>query len=84
VVKEINKPRLPTVARIIEVAQKEIATWGLAALGVADNRVGLAGSPTRVIDIFKYKSSRRGEILQGLPEEVVREAIKRLQELEAL
>ncbi len=82
--KEINRPRLPTVAGIMEATKKEIRVCKLADLGIEEDRVGLAGSPTQVIDIIQFKSTRRREILKGSPPQVVKEAVKKLRELGAL
>nr|HID58383.1 electron transfer flavoprotein beta subunit/FixA family protein [Desulfobacterales bacterium] len=84
VTKEINTPRLPTVIGIMEATQKEIYTWDTKELGIDPALVGIEGSPTRVSGIFERRLSRKGELLQGDPEEVIRKAIKRLRELEAL
>lgn len=84
VTKGINQPRLPTVAGIMEATRKEIKGWSCADLGAEADCVGLAGSPTQVVDTFEYKSEHRGEILQGSPQEVVTKAMQRLRELGAI
>lgn len=84
VTKRINQPRLPTVTGIIEATQKEIRTWSLTDLGVEEDRVGLAGSPTQVTDIYEHKLGHKGEILSGPPSQVVTKALQRLRELGVL
>ena len=82
--KEINQPRLPSVAGIMEVAQKELKAYGLTDLGLSPEQVGLSGSPTQMAEFFESKQERRGEILRGEPEQVAKEALKRLRELNVL
>ncbi len=82
--KEISEPRLPTVAGIMGVAQKELKTYGLTDLELSPEQVGLAGSPTQMSELSEFKQQRRGEILQGEAEQVTREAMLRLRELHVL
>ena len=82
--KEINEPRLPSVAGIMEVAKKELKTYGLVELGLLPEQVGLSGSPTQIAKLFEFKQKRRRKILQGEPEQVAREAVASLRELHAL
>ncbi|MEE9199457.1 MAG: electron transfer flavoprotein subunit beta/FixA family protein [Dehalococcoidia bacterium] len=84
VTRALNRPRLPTVIGIMEAMQKEIRTWGLSDLDATPEMVGLPGSPTQVVDIFPHHSQRRREILEGDPDQVVREALRRLRQMEAL
>ena len=83
VTSELNSPRLPTVFGILEATRKEIEIWDADGLGVDPSQVGIDGSPTRVFGIFEHDLKRKGEILQGEIREVVRRALKRLQELGA-
>ena len=82
--KEISEPRLPTVAGIIGVAEKGLKRYGLTDLGLSPEQVGLAGSPTQMAELFESQQQRRGEILRGEPEQMVREAMARLRELHVL
>ncbi|MFA4911218.1 MAG: electron transfer flavoprotein subunit beta/FixA family protein [Desulfobacteria bacterium] len=84
VVKEINEPRLPTVLGIMEATEKEIKFFNAKDIDVREGTIGLAGSPTRVADVFEHKSKRKGEIIEGLPEDAVKRAVKRLRELKAI
>ncbi|MFC1929673.1 electron transfer flavoprotein subunit beta/FixA family protein [Chloroflexota bacterium] len=81
VMKEINHFRLPTVMGIMEVANKEIKSWGCTDIESDMACIGLEGSPTRVIGVSKQESGRSGELLQGPPEEVAHKAVRRLYEL---
>jgi len=82
--KDINQPRLPTVAGIMEVAKKELKVYGLTELGLSPEEVGLSGSPTQISELFEFKQRRRGEILRGEPEQAAREGVARLRELHIL
>jgi electron transfer flavoprotein beta subunit len=81
VAKEINQPRLPTVLGIMEARSKELQIWGASDVGAPSDRIGLAGSPTQVTGIFKRDTTRRREILEGVPSQITKKAVERLQEL---
>jgi electron transfer flavoprotein beta subunit len=82
--READRPRLPTVAGIMEAASKELLTWDLADLGLSAQEVGLDGSAIQVVDVFPLGSGRRREVFTGAPQEAVKAAVRRLVELEAL
>jgi len=63
VVKEIAYPRLPTLRGKQRARGMEIPLWDNALLGLDEQCLGLAGSPTRVKRIFRPKVSREGEML---------------------
>ena len=50
-------------------------------LDVDRDMVGLSGSPTQVADIFMPEMKRRGEILDGEPEIVVKLLVEKLRQL---
>ncbi|MEW6107140.1 MAG: electron transfer flavoprotein subunit beta/FixA family protein, partial [Bacillota bacterium] len=62
VVKEINEPRMPSIKGMLRAKKAAITLWTARDLGVDASRVGLAGSPTRVIRVFTPEQRRRGEI----------------------
>ncbi|MHC1579668.1 MAG: electron transfer flavoprotein subunit beta/FixA family protein [Candidatus Alkanophagales archaeon] len=78
VTSEINTPRLPPAVRIMEAARKEVEVWNAETLGIKREEVGLRGSPTRVLEVFKPEVKRRRVVLKGDAEEVVRKAIELL------
>jgi electron transfer flavoprotein beta subunit len=49
VVKDINQPRVPTLRGRLEAQKREIAVWTAADIGADPARIGLDGSPTRVV-----------------------------------
>ncbi len=61
VVKEVAVPRLPTLRGKQKARALEIPTWGPADLDVDTDKLGLNGSPTRVVKIFRPKVARQCE-----------------------
>ena len=84
VVKEINVPRLPSLRGLARAKSTVITTWTAADLGADADRLGLAGSATRVVKIFFPQSSRHGEIFQGSPESQVASLINKLREAKVI
>ena len=71
VTKEINVPRLPSLRGILKSKSFKIPTWTVKELGVDPNKVGLAGSSTKVIKIFTPIREKKAEVIQGEPEDQV-------------
>jgi electron transfer flavoprotein beta subunit len=80
VVKEINVPRLPSLRGKAKSKTAQIPTWNAQALETDKDRVGLAGSPTRVVKIFSPQRTRTGEVLSGSPEEQITRLIQKLKD----
>lgn len=81
VVKEINEPRGVSLLGLVAARGRPFTTWSLADLELAPEQVGLAGSPTRMLDTFTPSHERRGEILEGKPEDVADQLLRRLVQL---
>jgi len=62
VVREINRPRYPTVPRRLESMKAEVKVWDNKVLGLDINTIGLKGSPTCVRRIFS-PVREKGELL---------------------
>jgi electron transfer flavoprotein beta subunit len=62
VVRELNRPRYPTVPMRLASARAEVERWSNAELKLDVNSVGLKGSPTWVSRIFSPQRSE-GEIV---------------------
>ncbi|MDR2179393.1 MAG: electron transfer flavoprotein subunit beta/FixA family protein [Synergistaceae bacterium] len=60
VVKEINVPRLCTLGGKLKGKKAEIRTLSFADLGLPRERVGLAGSPTKVVKVCYPQVTRKG------------------------
>lgn len=88
VVKEVASPRLPTLRGKQKARQADIPVWTVEDLDVAPQKLGLNGSPTRVVRIFHPKVTRECEMLTANSEESVQAAAERvvgfLQERELL
>jgi len=80
VVKEINVPRLPSLRGLSRARSAVIPVWAAGELGVDVDRVGLAGSATRVVKVFFPRRVHSGEILQGDVESQVDSLVNRLRE----
>lgn len=80
VVKEIGEPRLPTLRGKQRARQAEVPTWDCAALELDPEAVGLSGSPTRVVKIFRPTVARQCERLPAADERSAGEAAHRVVE----
>jgi electron transfer flavoprotein beta subunit len=75
--RELNRPRIPPMDRIMEAYQvKEITVWSADDLGGRKERFGLTGSPTQTRAVYT-KELKRGtaSILDGEPDELADELI---------
>ncbi|NQU95233.1 MAG: electron transfer flavoprotein subunit beta/FixA family protein [Candidatus Omnitrophica bacterium] len=71
VVKEINEPRLPSLKGKMKAKKAEIPKWSAEDLNCDFDKIGLDGSPTRVVKIFTPTPRKGGEILKGDTKEIV-------------
>lgn len=62
VVREINKPRYPSVPMRLEAEDMSVATWDNNTMKIDVNQIGLKGSPTAVRKIFSPEREK-GEII---------------------
>ncbi len=80
VVKEIGEPRLPTLRGKQKARRAEVPQWRPADLGVQAESVGLKGSPTRVVKIFRPTVARECEKLFANDESSTARAVDRVVE----
>lgn len=78
VVKEVGDPRLPTLRGKQKSKQAEIPTWAAGDLEVEKDKIGLEGSPTRVVKIFRPTVTRQCEKVTATDEKSVAEAVDKL------
>jgi electron transfer flavoprotein beta subunit len=71
VVKEINEPRLPSLKGKMRARKMEIVQWDSEDINCDFDKIGLDGSPTRVVRIFTPPPRKGGEILKGDVHEIV-------------
>lgn len=63
VVREISYPRLPTLRGKQRSRSKEVPIWTPGDLDADKNRIGLDGSPVKVVKITRPKVARNGRII---------------------
>ena len=80
VVKEINEPRFPALKGKIAARKAEITKWTAQDIQADVSKIGLDGSPTRVVKIFTPPVRTTGEILEGEPEEAVSALLNKLKQ----
>ncbi|MDF2840108.1 MAG: Electron transfer flavoprotein alpha/beta-subunit-like protein [Clostridia bacterium] len=78
VVKEISNPRLPTLRGKKKARVSEVPIMSAADLQLDDARIGLKGSPTKVVKIGYPKVTRGGKIVTAVGEEGTNEAVEGL------
>ncbi len=78
VVKEVSIPRLPTLRGKQRAKRTEIPVWGSDDLDVDLSKVGVNGSPTRVVKIFRPKVTRQCEKVLAKDDESIKEAVDKL------
>ncbi len=81
VVKEINEPRLPSLRGKMSARKAEILIWSNKDLGLAEDKIGLNGSPTQVIKIFTPSAKEGGKILNGEPQEIVDKLVEEIKDI---
>lgn len=62
VVRELNRPRYPTVPMRLASREREVETWNNGVLALDEQTIGLKGSPTWVSRIFSPERDK-GEII---------------------
>ena len=78
VVKEIGAPRLPTLRGKQKAKKADVPRYSPADLDVDAEKLGLTGSPTRVVKIFRPTVARECEKLVAADEASAREAAERV------
>lgn len=78
VTRDLNTPRTLSFSGIVKARKKAITQWGSNELGVAEESVGLQGSPTIVSYMTTKKSERRAEMIEGTREEKVERLLQKL------
>lgn len=81
VVKEIGEPRLPSLKGKMAARKAEITKWTAADIDADPDRLGLDGSPTKVVEIFTPKARVGGRMLAGEPHEMVNALVDELFEI---
>ena len=78
VTRGLNTPRTLSFSGIVKARDREIIQWGIDELGVAEESMGLKGSPTIVSKMTIRESKRKVEIIAGTREEKAERLIQKL------
>lgn len=81
VTKRINKPRFCSFLELLKAEKKEITVWTNADLALNESLIGLAGSPTGIVELFVCRKRRSGTKLKGEPEAVAQAILDKLYRL---
>jgi electron transfer flavoprotein beta subunit len=82
VVKEINEPRLPSIKGMMKAKKAVIPVWSADDVGADKDKIGLRGSPTKVIKTFTPEININTEIIDGTPEEQAHKLVEKLLQLQ--
>lgn len=78
VVKEIAYPRLPTLRGKQKARTMDIPVYSGKDMDIKEEDLGLKGSPTRVMKIYRPQITRKGTIFEVKDEKTLAESIDRL------
>lgn len=78
--KEINVPRLPSIRGKMKAKSAKFPIWTARDLGIEESRVGVAGSPTWVMQIFSPRREHQSEMLEGNAETQASSLFEKLSE----
>lgn len=80
VVKDINKPRQPSILKMKKARNAEIPVWNAADLSSDPEKTGQKGSPTWVEKIFTPEQKSGGELYEGESDELAGRIVELLLE----
>ncbi|MFA5500789.1 MAG: electron transfer flavoprotein subunit beta/FixA family protein [Candidatus Omnitrophota bacterium] len=81
VVKEINNPRLPSLKGMMRSKSAKILQWTAVDINADPKKLGLDGSPTRVVKIFTPPPRKGGEMIKGDTGEVSQKVAELLRDV---
>jgi len=82
--KGINEPRFPSLKGKIRAARANIEIWSAQDIGAEASKIGLQGSPTRVVKMTVPQHKRQGQFLEGTAQEQVTDLVSKLRQAEIL
>lgn len=74
------KPRYMSTPGIVDAYNRQVEIWGADRIDVDETKLGLKGSPTKVLKAFTKGLKAPGEVFEVDPEEAVGIIISRLKE----
>jgi len=78
--KGINEPRPPSLRGKIAAVKSNIAVWSARDIGADASKIGLKGSPTRVIKMTTPQHERQSQFLEGSVSEQVTDLVSKLRQ----
>jgi len=78
VVKEISYPRLPTLRGKQKARTMDVPVYSGKDIGMTEKELGLEGSPTRVIKIYRPQVTRKGKLFLVKDDQSLAESVDRL------
>jgi len=78
VVKEIGEPRVPSLKGKMRAKKIDIPVLTAADIEADEDKIGLSGSPTRVLEVFAPQPRGQRVSIEGEPGEQVRELFEHL------
>jgi electron transfer flavoprotein alpha/beta subunit len=78
VVKDINQPRVPSLKGKMKAKKAEIRIFSASDVGADATKIGLAGSPTQVVDVFPPPPRGERSLLTGSIDEQVEQLVEKL------
>ncbi len=78
VVKDLNTPRVPSLKGKMKAKKAEFTVLSAEDIGADAACIGLAGSPTQVVDVFPPKPRGGRAILNGSMEEQIEQLVEKL------
>jgi len=78
--KGISEPRFPSLKWKINAARSQIEVWSAYDIGADESKIGLKGSPTRVVKMTTPEYRRAGQMLEGSVDEQVTNLVSKLQQ----
>lgn len=82
--KRINEPRFHTLKGKIKAEKAKIKIWSAQDISADENKIGLKGSPTRVVKMITPHHERQGRILEGSTQQQVTDLVSKLRQAEIL
>jgi electron transfer flavoprotein beta subunit len=84
VCKGINEPRPPSLRGKIIAVKSDITVWSAQDIGADAGKIGLKGSPTRVVKMTTPRHERQGQFLDGSVAEQVTDLVSKLHQRQVL
>ncbi len=79
VLKDINTPRIPSLKRRLAARQAQIPVWKPADIGADTDKIGLDGSPTRVVKTAPPPAKKNvAKRIEGTPKECAEALVREL------